>query len=252
MYVGGKSIIRGQKQIKMKMSMKDDIFRMNDIKFYVPNYPVDYIQRSIVQDNSFYEIGDLRTMDKFLPQNAVILDIGANIGNHTLYWLKESPKKAQYVYAFEVIDDTYKILKKNIELNNLQNKTTLFNFGLGDKNVKSSVRDYNIANVGGTSIKEDDEGSFELKRLDDIKIDRKVDVIKIDVEGYEVNVINGAKNFLKKHKPLIWVELWEEDGNGDKRFKVGNREQYNALMKELGYKMIYKISNTNFVYQYKN
>ena len=74
--------------------MKDDIFRVKNVQFYLPNYPADYVQSEIADKSGFYEQNELELFDKYLPENAVILDIGANIGNHTLYWLTTSPKRA--------------------------------------------------------------------------------------------------------------------------------------------------------------
>lgn len=240
-------------QIKTKLSIKNDIVRNGTLLFYVPNYPQEMHQRFAVENKEvFTELPSLKQMDKLIPDNAAVLDIGANIGNHTLYWLTTSPKRAKYVYAFEVIDETYEILKKNIALNGLQNKTTLFHFGLGAHNTSASISSMILNNMGATSIQEDKNGKFQIRKLDDVKLNHKIDFVKIDVEGTEIDVIKGAKKFLAKDKPLIWVELWDETGHGDPRFKVGNKAEYNKLMDELGYEMILQLDDRNFVYQHKN
>ena len=240
-------------QIRTKLSIKNDVVRNGNLLFYVPNYPQEMHQRFAVESKDvFTELPSLKKMDELIPENAVILDIGANIGNHTLYWLTTSRKRAKYVYAFEVIDETYEILKKNIALNGLQNKTTLFHFGLGANNTTASISFMNLDNMGATSIQEDRNGKFQIRKLDDVKLNHKIDFVKIDVEGLEIDVIKGAKKFLTKDKPLIWVELWDETGHGDPRFKVGNKAEYNELMDELGYKMILQLDARNFVYQHKS
>ena len=247
-------------QIAKKLSMKDDIFRIGETKFYVPNYPMDDIQKRIVDDENFYEINELKKVDELLPNNPVILDIGANIGSHTLYWTLKSPKKAKHVYAFEVIDETYNILKRNIEINNLQNRVTAFNFGLSNVNSSAKIKQKSSSFESCCAIMEQGEGIYRFKRLDDVNIKEKVDFVKIDVEGQEVKVIEGAKKFLAKNKPLIWVELWVEDT--DKPWIEGikgNRAKYDALMDELGYEKIMEIGFeenqaqvSNFIYQHKS
>ena len=240
-------------RINKKLSIKNDIVRNGNYLFYVPNYPYEMHQNFAVEEQEiFTELSSLKKMDELLPDNPVILDIGANIGNHTLYWLKESPRKAKYVYAFEVIDETFEILKKNIELNELQNRTTLFHFGLGANNTNASISSMSFTNMGATSIQEDINGKFVIKKLDNIKLNHKIDFVKIDVEGFELEVIKGAKEFLKKDKPMIWVELWDETGNGDPRYQVGNKEKYNQMMTELGYKMILQLDDRNFVYKHQS
>ena len=240
-------------QIKTKLSIKNDIVRNGNLLFYVPNYPQEMHQRFAVESKDvFTELPSLKKMDELIPENAAILDIGANIGNHTMYWLTASPKRAKYVYAFEVIDETYEILKKNIALNGLQNRTTLFHFGLGANNTTASISAMNLNNMGATSIQEDKNGKFQIRKLDDVKLNHKIDFVKIDVEGLEIDVIKGAKRFLTKDRPIIWVELWDETGHGDPRVKVGNKAEYNKLMDELGYEMILQLDERNFVYQHKS
>ena len=104
-------VLKKHKQLVVKMSMKDDIFVKNNVKFYVPNYAVEKIQTKIVDKNKFYKQKKLQELDEFLPDNALILDVGANIGNETLYWLLQSPKKARFVYSFEAMDAPYNILR---------------------------------------------------------------------------------------------------------------------------------------------
>ncbi|MDP7196601.1 MAG: FkbM family methyltransferase [SAR202 cluster bacterium] len=67
-----------------------------------------------------------------------------------------------------------------------------------------------------------------LKKLDDLNIKEKIDFIKIDVEGNEKYVILGGIETIKKNKPIIWVETWEE-----------NSHLIVDLFKKIGYKFDY-------------
>ena len=78
-----------------KISMPNHIWQIGDIRFFVPNYPLDLIQKDIVDSNHFYEQDILEDLLQFMPENPVICDIRANIGNHTLYWL--SHNNARYI-----------------------------------------------------------------------------------------------------------------------------------------------------------
>ena len=232
-----KKILNNQKQMMIKMSLKDDVFIMKDAKMYVPNYPMEYVQSTIVNSGKFYEEEWLKQIDKVFPKDAIVLDIGANIGNHTVYWLKATPNRAKHIYSFEVIDTTFENLKKNIEVNGLQDKTTLFKFGLGDKNTHVKKDRFVIHAAGLTRVKEDDQGDFEIRRLDDVKLDHdKVDFVKIDVEGLELEVLKGGINTWNKYKPMIWVE------NNDEK-KIAE------FMNSIGYK-IKMITGRNVLYSY--
>ena len=247
---------RQGRQTQMKLSMKGSIFRNEDVKFYVPNYPMDGIQRNIVDKQNFYELELLKQLDALLPNNPVILDIGANVGNHTLYWLLKSPKKAKHIYSFEVIDETYDILKKNVEINNLKDKVTLYNFGLSNVNSNAKILGESNSLMSCCAVMEQGEGGFQFKRLDDVGIQEKVDFVKIDVEGQEIPVIEGAKKLLNKYKPMMWVEVWTDESYKKhkhmEKSDYKHNETFNKLMDSMGYVMIKKMTHRDYIYIHKS
>lgn len=199
----------------------------------------------MVETGKFFEQDDiLNESVKYLDKNSIVLDIGANIGNHTLYWSKIL--KVKKVYAFEPVTNTYEILKKNIELNSItSNNVSINNIGLGDEKAKASIADKNhyfgLTNIGGTSIKQDNNGDFNVTTLDDFMKenfkDDKIDLIKIDVEGYEYKVLVGAKETLKKYSPAIILECYDE-----------HFEKVNSLLNEYGYVKTKDLPSSNYIY----
>ena len=101
--------------------MVDSTMQVRNSKIYLPNYPIDLIQRYIVATKNYWEYEFLEKLDKYIKEDSVILDIEANIGNHTLYWANE--RKAKKIYSFEPVELTFDILKKNIESISLIEKT---------------------------------------------------------------------------------------------------------------------------------
>ncbi len=228
-------------RIQKKLAMVDNISRIGNIKFYVPNYPIDSIQKTIVESGKFFEQDELELIKKYLPaDDAVIFDVGANIGNHSIYWAIYC--NAKKVYSFEPIDTTFNILKKNIELNNLSNVIIPYNIGLSDKKCNGLVTNYIDSNIGGTKIEQTNNTSgIKLERLDDINIEEeKIDFIKIDVEGHEYYALKGMENTLKKYKPTIFIEIFSENFNKVK-----------ALLKEYKYEEIEALNDDNYIFQYK-
>ena len=77
---------------------QDKIFSIQEAKFYLPNFPTDCISSCIVHGNNYWDYHALLLIDQYLPENAVILDIGANVGSHTIYWaLKRNAKKNIFI-----------------------------------------------------------------------------------------------------------------------------------------------------------
>ncbi len=166
----------------------------------------------------------------------MILDIGANIGNHSVYWAVKTD--ARRIYSFEPVKDFFKILKKNVEINKLNNKIKIFNIGLSNKKINGSVSFYDRKNIGGTHVKQDPNGNLLLDKLDNIKIEESaIDFVKIDVEGHELEVLQGARETLLKYKPIVFVESFP-----DKKQKV------HEYLTNLGYHLEKSFAGFNFLY----
>lgn len=234
-------ILEHLSNIEKKLSMPDNIWQTKNAKFYVPYYPVDIIQMVIVNNNSFFEYDILVRLDNYLKDEAVILDIGANIGNHSLYWAKASSKKVKKIYAFEPVQDTFNILKKNVKINNLENTIELYNIGLSDKSSKATYMTYNRANIGDTHLVENETGDMELKRLDDIDFqESKIDFVKIDVESMEIPLLKGAKQTLLKYKPsYIFIES---------EYQIN---EVTSLLAECGYEKYEDYPQQNWLFKLK-
>ena len=231
-----RQINKGNDRILKSLAiLPDKIINIGQAKFYVPNYPVDLIQSDIVDNGTFYEPDLLEELQPYIKKNAIILDIGANIGNHSIYWVVKSDAKR--VYSFEPIQDTFKILKKNVEINNLNNKIKIFNIGLSDQKINGSISSYNPKNIGGTVVKQNSNGNLLLDKLDNIKIEEdRADFVKIDVEGHELEVLQGARNTLLKYKPIVFIETFP-----DKKPKV------HEYLTNLGYRLERSFIN-NYLY----
>ncbi len=145
----------------------------------------------------------------------VVLDIGANIGNHSLYF----SDLFEEVFAFEPNPRTFALLKFNAEYSCSTKNVNCFNFGLSDKNSKLFFK-ASKSNVGGSRIVEDppsgrDDDIFliEVKRADDFSelYDKKISLIKIDVEGHELAALLGAKSLIEMNNPIILFEQHASD-----------------------------------------
>ncbi|MDR3079078.1 MAG: FkbM family methyltransferase [Rickettsiales bacterium] len=237
---------RTLKMVITKLSMDDDaVVYVKGVKFWVPNFPADFIQRVIVA-GEFFEQETLEVMDKYLSEDSVVFDIGANLGNHSLYWAKVSQggRGVRRVHAFEPVDSTFAILKKNMELNGLAagDRVVINNVALGARESRASIDFYHLDNIGGTGIKTDADGTIRIISLDDYVAsgafrDEKIDLLKIDVEGFEDEVLAGARKTLEKYGPKIFIEAWEN-----------NFDKVNELLLSLGYGLEKYLGGADYLY----
>jgi FkbM family methyltransferase len=218
----------------------DNYFVVSDrekVTFYLP-HKRDYIQQIIIVKKSFYELTYLRNIERYIDNKSVIIDIGSNIGNHAVYFGKI--KNVKKMYLFEPNEDAFSVLKKNIQINGLNNITNLYDFALGSKNSKAEIDldGSSLKNLGRTSIKESDKGDIEIKKLDNIEItEDTVDLIKIDVEGFEIEVIKGALETINRYKPVIWVEAFEN-----------NYEIVKELLESESYYLKEEMGDSNYIF----
>jgi FkbM family methyltransferase len=174
---------------------------------------------------------------KLIPNEGIVLDIGANIGIMTAHLCRKL--KNVTVYAFEPMPNNLKALQRIIRFFHLKN-VKVMDFALGNEEgsvemvmpVVDSVKMQGLSHVVHDSIEEFNEGTrfkVAVRKLDNLKelteSDKRVTAIKMDVENFEFFVLDGAKNLIRKHKPLIYTELWENE----------NRDKCLNLIRELGY-----------------
>ncbi len=225
------------KEVTIKKTPIVDVFNS---KFYLPNYEQDLIQGLLYRNKSYFEQGFLVKTKEYIPaKNAIIIDIGANIGNHTLYWANEV--NAKKIYAFEPVPTTFKILKKNIKINNLENIVNIYQAGLSDEDSKGEIKTYDPTNIGGTRLQINNEGNISLITLDSLKLsEKRIDLIKIDVEGMDYKVLTGAVKTIRKYKPVIMIESFPQEYNISSR-----------ILKALGYRLEKNLGSFEYIYVYE-
>ena len=214
---------------------KEHIINVGKSVFYLPNYEVDLIQGCINGNRNYFSLNELVAAREYLTPDSVVVDAGANIGNHTLYFANECNVKK--IYAFEPVPYTFRILKRNIELNNLQGRVLLRNAGLSDRIMKGAVGSYDTCNLGGTRITDAFGGKIELVTLDSLQLTIKIDFLKIDVEGMDYKMLCGAKETILRDMPVIMIESFDED------FK-----NTDPLLKSFGYEIAKNLGNAEYLY----
>jgi FkbM family methyltransferase len=166
--------------------------------------------------NYAYELG----VKEFIEQCDfdVYIDAGACLGEFSV-WLAQKGKRC---IAFEPVKDSYELILKNIALNKVGEKVKVYNYGLGNKHAIEYFL-VNHLNMGASKRVDyvtNEAEKFEINRLDDVfegfglkKTDKVL--MKIDVEGMEIDLIEGARNFLNYFDQVILIIEEKLSGEGE-------------------------------------
>ena len=205
--------------------------------------PHDPICREILA-NGFYEKELLEAMVKIVKKNGTVLDIGANIGNHSIFFSKHFRR----VIAFEPFERNCWILKANLKLNGIDN-VELVEKGLGKEKTLlefSNLNQYETnktlkhpARKLSTNLIEVISGDDALLKFKNVK---DIVMIKIDVEGFERDTIIGLSKTIKTYQPIIFWEDFEKNKANDTR----------KILHNLGYSYFYHITKNRYKNKFLN
>jgi len=190
---------------------------------------------------------------------ATFLDIGANTGSYALIPLVN---KDLTCHAFEPNPKAFEVLSENVEINNLGDNVKIYNNGMWiepmtlELKIPLDTTDSGLSTFGDSPDRfkyDKKDGKFETHSIECKTIDtfiketkiEKLDAIKIDTEGSELNILKGGEKLLKEQKPLI---LLEYDNKNTAQFGY-DRTEITDYLKTLGYEhfTMYQLSDI-FVY----
>ena len=192
-------------------------FRGEEFAIYVGDPErLDTIQKEIAANGTFYEIDELLLLKQHLKPGARIVDAGANIGNHAIFF--DRVCRGGEVIVFEPNPDVIEELRANLEKNRCARVNTAhLGIGLGDEpgqaRLALSPQNEGWLNRAGMELRPDPDGVVPIARLDDL-VQGRVDLLKVDVEGMALQVLRGAARILAEHRPAVFVEI---DGPGPGR-----------------------------------
>lgn len=186
----------------------------------ISGMPGDYVFETIRKQQNYYEIELLETWTPYVKDAKYILDVGANLGNHTLYWSKYAGAKT--IYSFEPYHINFDLLTENVKNNGLHN-VVLVNKAVGAQKGHTTVNQVDEKNYGGTILSQEitEDGDIEITDIDSFCEDMNVteiDFIKIDTEGYEEKVLAGTLKTIEKCCPDFWVEVNSSTATGVAKF----------------------------------
>ena len=218
------------------------------IKTFPEGFKMELDMTEVIDNNLYYGIYEKEITNlfrKFVKKGMVVVDVGANIGYYTLlssYLIKGNGQ----VIAFEPTTKAFNSLWNNLIINDVNyeiKQVALSNFnGKKKDNIRSSykIKDDFPKTESLEELKDkwkpySEDEEFLFRTLDSYNLD-KLDFIKIDVDGNEIDVLKGAIKTIKKLKPLMLIEVYKS-----------NISEFEKIMKELNYNIEEIKTEKNFV-----
>ena len=170
----------------------------------------EIVSSVINNSNNFFEVKFLDFVRNNFQKQKTIIDIGANIGNHSLYFSEFLDYDE--IVCFEPFEKNVELLKLNLIGKNCR----IMDYALSDSESEKILYNSQSNNFGGFSLHSYDGSKGEnksfivkdkvvTKTLDSLNLSN-VTMIKIDVEGHENSVLNGGIETIKKNNPIIFIE----------------------------------------------
>lgn len=198
-FYAGLDLINMSKGLKRKINNWEIVFPVRYYKYFPSNY----------------EVENFVFLEESCKEGATILDIGAHIGLYSVIMAKIAGNKGK-VFSFEPTPVTREILEKTLKLNKVTSTVTICSQAISDKVAKSAfyISNDNLADNGNTLVNYRNDRQIkaievDLTTLDIFKSQHsiKVDFLKIDTEGAELDVLKGAQKTFLEDKPKAILSL---------------------------------------------
>ena len=204
--------------------------RKNTNDFQFANYAYEWSVKKYVLDHR--------------QEYSVFIDGGACVGEYCILLSNQNIR----CFAFEPVKDTFDVLTKNLELNNLSSVVKAFPFGLGEKNMQVKFV-YNSVNTGASHIATGStSGDFlvEIRTFDSLLPELNISpddhiLFKLDVEGMEPEALLGATDFIQRYKHITFVMEDKHSGedsikntlNAIAPFEFGIVDEFNIFARKI-------------------
>ena len=185
---------------------------------------IDSAEQRVAFETGEWEAAAVRKCLEFIPDGGVALDIGAHVGLYSCAFGMHLRKSGGSVHAFEPVSENHKRLLENVELNGLKGTVLAYRVALGSEagEIEMRITPGSPTNnaVGSNMLSARDRANVDenrwgrewvkVARLDDWAREtglERCDLIKIDVEGADLNVLKGGRELIESFRPVILAEF---------------------------------------------
>lgn len=183
----------------MKMERIDVNYGGDKAVLAVPSGSGNVVRK--IRQGRFYEQRLLEYIQSLNLEGSYI-DVGANIGNHTVFFGLFT--RAKKIHAIEANPRVVPYLKSNITSNKLAGKVKLHTVAAGKRDGRAGLQEVEADQVGGTKVVEGDQ--VDIKAIDSLRI-KNVVLVKIDIEGYEMQALKGMRKIIERDEPELFIEV---------------------------------------------
>ena len=182
-------------------------------------------------------------LNEIVPDDGLIVDIGANFGNHSVFWATQTDR---HLVSIEANPELVPILTENLTGNADSERVTIVGGGAGETSARGRVKlsdrapgQFGLAGVEVATVSEEDDTTFEIHPVPkwlarNGLLGRHVRLMKIDVEGAEIAVLKGAEAILKADRPEIFAEA----------ATIEERDALDNALKPFGYRRVKRFCST--------
>lgn len=235
------------------------IYKVEDTLFVVKDFS-DLIQKHIAT-RGFWEpdiINILRSLARQITEQCGkchLVNVGAHIGSVSIPCANSFSR----VTAFEPVRSTFEHLNLHCALNQIKHMKT-YNLALSDFEHSARVV-FDRKNTGGCHVVSDFEFQHNIRHarhcaddhnvncvaMDSITFDDTIEVLLVDIEGHEERFIKGAEQTLKKHLPVLIIELWTDSKRQYENMTTTQKEMIQKIT-SFGYKTVKKLGVDTFIF----
>ena len=193
---------------------------------FIPEKDI-YIRKALIE-HKIWEPHTLKLCLEKINKDSIVVEVGSHVGSHTI----PLARNCRFVYAFEMQRLIFQILNFNCMVNGISNVVPFLG-GVSNKNKKVYSQEPDWKNINQeinsgnlkierlTEVSKEDKSFFSMDvvKLDDhLKLLPYLSLLKIDAEGHEHKIIEGALDLIKKFKPIILTECHgvKTDYTGDR------------------------------------
>jgi FkbM family methyltransferase len=208
---------------------KHHVLHGNQEMFFLVGDKQDAIQ-SAHASGKIYEPEECAMIEKYF-KSGVFIDVGANVGNHTIYFAAK--KSTEKLIAFEPNPIALPLLAANIEFNRLGTKVVLHRFALSNES-REIIMEIPVHNLGGASFAGLRGKMVSSQSIvarceigDHYLANERADFYKIDVEGHEIECLLGLEGSIRRSKAPIFIEV-----------SISKRNEVEELINSYGYSCV--------------